>query len=122
LNAGKTWDVRYTEQHPSKTHNSEQWTYKFTVMGFETVEVPAGNYNALRVEAEGHWTAELEPVQTVVQSVQSTGGATSMVTQAQKARIEPVTGRTYKAFWYVPEVRIPMMVTGRSGDRDRCGA
>jgi hypothetical protein len=28
-----------------------------------------------------------------------------MVTQVQKARTEPATGRTYKAFWYVPEVR-----------------
>jgi hypothetical protein len=28
-----------------------------------------------------------------------------MVTQAQNTRDEPVSGRTYKAFWYAPEVK-----------------
>jgi hypothetical protein len=44
-------------------------------------------------------------MQTVVQGAQSTAGGTSMVTQTQRTRSEPVTGRTYKAFWYSPEVR-----------------
>jgi hypothetical protein len=105
LKAGKSWEVRYTEQHPSKTHKSEQWTHKYTVVGFETVEVPAGTFNALKVEAEGHWTAELEPMQTVVQGAQSSAGATTLVTEAQRTRSEPTSGRTYKAFWYSPEVR-----------------
>jgi len=105
LTAGKTWDVQYTEQHPNKAHRSEQWDTKFTVIGFEPVEVPAGKFNALKVEAEGHWSAEPEPTQTVVQGAQSSADASSTVTQVQKARAEPVTGRTYKAFWYAPEVR-----------------
>jgi len=105
LAAGKTWDVQYTELHPNKDYRSEQWNNKFTVVGFEMVEVPAGKFNALKVESEGHWTAELEAAQTVVQGAQSSADATSMVTQTRKTRVEPVTGRTYKAFWYVPEVR-----------------
>jgi hypothetical protein len=28
-----------------------------------------------------------------------------MVTQTQKTTATPVSGRTYKAFWYVPEVK-----------------
>jgi hypothetical protein len=105
LAAGKKWELQYTEQHPNKAHKSEQWNNTFTVVGFESVEVPAGKFNALKVEAEGHWTAEIEPAQSVVQAAQSSAAATSMATEVQKARVEPATGRTYKAFWYVPEVR-----------------
>jgi hypothetical protein len=79
--------------------------HKYTVIGFETIEVPAGKFNALKVEAEGQWIAELEPMQTVVQGAQTSADATSMVTQAQRTRSEPVSGRTYKAFWYAPEVK-----------------
>jgi hypothetical protein len=105
LTAGKTWDVQYTEEHPNRAHRSEQWNNTFKVVGYETVEVPAGKFNSLKVEAEGHWTAEPEPTRTIVQGAQSTADAAAMVTQVQKARTEPATGRTYKAFWYVPEVR-----------------
>jgi hypothetical protein len=75
------------------------------VVGFESIEVPAGKFNALKIEAEGRWTAELEPTQTVVQGAQSNAGGTSMVTQMQKTTEKTVSGRTYKAFWYVPGVR-----------------
>ena len=105
LATGKTWEVQYVEQHPNKVHKSERWSHKFTVVGFETVEVPAGKFNALKVEAEGHWTAQLEPAHTVVQGAQSSADGTTMVTQAQNTRDEPVSGRTYKAFWYAPEVK-----------------
>jgi hypothetical protein len=71
LTAGKTWDLHYTEPHPNKTFKSEEWSSKYSVIGYETVEVPAGKFNALKIEAEGHWTAELEPTQTVVQGAQS---------------------------------------------------
>jgi len=105
LSAGKSWEVEYGEQHPTKTHASEQWNHKYTVVGFETVEVPAGKFNALKVEAEGHWTAEPELTQTVVQGAESNANGVSMMTQTQKTRPEPVTGRTYKAFWYAPDVK-----------------
>ena len=105
LTVGKTWDLDYTEQHPNKIYRSERRDSKFTVVGFETVEVPAGKFNAMKVEAEGRWTAEIEPAQTVVQGARSSAGGTSMVTETQKARVEPVTGRVYKAFWYAPEAR-----------------
>jgi hypothetical protein len=105
LTPGKTWEISYTEQHPSKVHKSEQWNHQYRVVGFEAIEVPAGKFNAMKVEEEGHWTAELEPMQTVVQGAQSTPGSTAMVTQTQTTKAEPVAGRTYKAFWYVPEVK-----------------
>lgn len=105
LTAGKTWEVQYTEQHPNKAHRFEQLNTKYTVVGFETVEVPAGKFKAIKVEAEGRWNAEIEPGQSVVQGAQMGQGGTTMVTQVQKTTAAPVTGRTYKAFWYVPEVK-----------------
>jgi len=105
LTAGRSWEIDYIEQHPNKVHKSEQWNTKYIVLGFETIEVPAGTFNAIKVESEGHWTAELEPMQTVVQGASSTADSTAMVTQTQKARTEPAAGRTYKAFWYAPEVK-----------------
>jgi hypothetical protein len=36
--------------------------------------------------------------------VQAQQGDTTMVTHAQKTTTTQVTGRLYKAFWYVPEI------------------
>jgi hypothetical protein len=99
------WRRHYTEQHPNKAHKSEEWNNKYTVVGYESIEVPAGKFNAWKIEAEGRWTAELEPTQTVVQGAQSNADGVSMVTQTQKTTDRTVSGRTYKAFWYVPEVK-----------------
>lgn len=94
LSTGKTWEIRYTEQHPSKTFRSEEWLHKYTVVGFEPVEVPAGKFNALKIEAEGRWTAELEPTQTVVQGAEANSSGVSTVTQTQKT-----SDRTVSAIW-----------------------
>jgi len=104
LTPGKTWEIHFTEQQPNKAHRSEEWSHKYTVVGYEAVEVPAGKFNALKVEAEGHWTAELEPSQTVIQGAQSNAAGVSMTTETQKVTDRTASGRTYKAFWYVPEV------------------
>lgn len=105
LAVGKSWDIQYTELGPNKVHRSEQWSSRYTVVGYETVEVPAGRFKALKVEAEGHWTAELEPGQRIVQGAQTSQNSTTMVTQVERASDKPVGGRIYKAFWYAPDVR-----------------
>lgn len=105
LSVGRTWELQYTEQHPNKAHRYEQWSSTYKVVGFETVEVPAGKFSALKIEAEGKWVAQMEPANTVVQGAQSSQNSTTMVTQVQKTTADTVTGRTYKAFWYAPEVK-----------------
>lgn len=105
LSTGKTWELQYTEQHPNKVHRYEQWSNKFVVVGYETVETPAGKFNAIKIESEGKWVAELEPSQSVVQGAQSAQNGTTMVTQVQKTNADTVSGRTYKAFWYAPEAK-----------------
>jgi hypothetical protein len=104
LSQGKTWNVEYAEQHPNRTFASQKWNSQYRVVGMEAVEVPAGKFQAFKVEAEGDWVAQLEPRQTVTQATQVEQGDTAMITHAQKIGPVQTTGRTYKAFWYVPEV------------------
>jgi hypothetical protein len=104
LSAGKTWTLGYTEDHPNKTYSSLKWSSQYRVVDTETIEVPAGKFQAIKVEAEGDWVGQIEPTQTVTQAVQTQQGDTAMVTHAQKTGPTQVTGRTYKAFWYVPEI------------------
>lgn len=104
LSSGKTWDLGYTEDHPNKTYSSLKWSSQYRVVDTETVEVPAGKFQAIKVEAEGDWVGQIEPTQTVTQAVQTQQGDTAMVTHAQNTAPKQVTGRTYKAFWYVPEI------------------
>jgi hypothetical protein len=105
MSVGKTWELAYTEDHPNKNHKFEQWNTKYVVVGYETVEVPAGKFQALKIEAEGHWTAELESSNRVVQGANSTPGNTTMITQVQRTAATSATGRIYKACWYAPEVK-----------------
>lgn len=105
LSTGNSWTVEYTEQHPNKAHTFEQWQRTYKAVGYETVEVPAGRFHALKIEAEGRWTAEREPAHAIVQSAEASGGNASMVTEVKNTDKAPVSGRTYKAFWYAPEVK-----------------
>ena len=105
LTKGKTWEINYKEDHPNSQHIYEQWTTKYTVVGYETIEVPAGKFNALKIEAEGNWIAENSPAQSVVQGASTNTDGAILLTQVQKAVSGPITGRTYRAFWYVPEIK-----------------
>ncbi|HEY0339433.1 MAG TPA: hypothetical protein VGC34_01390, partial [Steroidobacteraceae bacterium] len=105
LSQGKTWDVAFSEDNPNKNHKLEKFDTHFTVVGLETVEVPAGKFQAWKIEADGHWQAELAPAQNVVQSAQSGQDGATLVTQVQKTTPRETTGRLYKAYWYVPEMK-----------------
>jgi hypothetical protein len=97
LSAGKTWEVEYKEQQPNNLHKSEQWTHKYVAVGFETVEVPAGKFEALKIECEGKWTAELAPTQRVAQGAQVSQNNTTMVTQVQKTTDSSLAGPTKRS-------------------------
>ncbi len=105
LETGKTWQVQYTEFNPNKLYRSESWDSHYKVVGYETVEVPAGKFKACKIEAEGTWTAEIEPSRTAVSIAQSHADSATAISQINKTRAATTTGRTYKAFWYVPEIK-----------------
>jgi hypothetical protein len=103
LSPGKTWEVKYSEAHPNAGHASEAWDTRFKVVGPESVEVPAGKFNAIKIEAEGEWTAEIAPMQAAAGGTVVNQAGTTVVMQTRKATPATITGRLYKAFWYVPE-------------------
>jgi hypothetical protein len=105
LSVGDSWDLSYTEQNPNQAHKFENLDNKYVVVGVETVEVPAGKFKAFKIESEGRWRAELAPKKAVAQAAQVNESGTTMVTQAQNTEPKEVSGRTYKAVWYVPEIK-----------------
>jgi hypothetical protein len=104
LSIGKTWDLKYSEAPPNVRHASESFDTRFKVVGPESVEVPAGKFEAIKIEAEGQWTAETAPMQSATTGALSTQAGTTVVVQTRKATPVVATGRLYKAFWYVPEI------------------
>jgi hypothetical protein len=105
LEPGKSWEIEYTEDHPNKEHKKEQINHHYIVIGWEDVDVPAGHFTAIKVESEGKWKAELEPSIKVGSSSQANRNGSTVVMQSQKVTPQTTTGRLYKAFWYVPEIK-----------------
>lgn len=103
LAPGKTWRVAYTEFTPADhRHTHEGWDMTMKVAGWETVEVPAGAFRALKIEGTGTWTADT-PASLFVARGRASNGAE--VATAQRSPSTTQSGRYYKTFWYVPEVR-----------------
>ncbi|MGI4813322.1 MAG: hypothetical protein ACRYG5_19805 [Janthinobacterium lividum] len=104
LTGGKTWQVKYTEAHPNVKYDSEAFAMRFKVIGPESVQVTAGKFDAIKIEAEGEWTAQTAPVRAATSGVLSNQGGTTIVMQARNPTSVTATGRLYKAFWYAPSV------------------
>jgi hypothetical protein len=106
MSIGKTWDLEFTDDHPNnKNHKSETRKLKYRVVGWENIEVPAGKFKALKVEAEGSWTGEIAPKTTVSTATQAGAQGTTAVAQTVNVAAETVTGRLYQAYWYSPDVK-----------------
>jgi hypothetical protein len=104
LSTGKTWELQFTEAHPNDKFDSQTRDTKFKVVDTETVEVPAGKFQAIKIEAEGQWTAQLAPSQAVSQNVLNNQSGTTLLTQTHRTGSQQVSGRLYEAIWYVPEI------------------
>ena len=104
LSTGKSWEVKYTEAHPNPKHNSESFDSRFRVVGTETIEVPAGKFEAIKIEAEGEWTAQMAPMHATAAATVAKQDGTTIVMNSRNVAPVSATGRLYKAVWYVPEV------------------
>jgi hypothetical protein len=106
MSVGKTWDLEFTDDHPgNKSHKSETRRLKYRVIDWEDVEVPAGKFKALKIEAEGSWSGEIAPQTTASSASQAGAQGTTAVVQTVNVKAETVTGRLYQAYWYAPEVK-----------------
>lgn len=105
LKLGKAWDVTYTQRNPNRLIKAETFDEHYKVVGYEPVEVPAGKFMALKIEDEGQWHAQIAPQQRIVQSAQMAPGVTTMGSQVSRTAEGAASGRLYKAFWYVPQIK-----------------
>lgn len=105
LTAGKSWKLNFEEQNPNPHHKLEKWDYTFTVVGYEDVQVPAGAFHALKIEAEGTWSAQVAPGETVVQGGESNAAGTTLSSETRRTLPRETSGRLYRAYWYVPDVK-----------------
>ena len=102
---GKSWIVDYTEAELNRLHSSEHFKTTYTVVGAEDVTVPAGTFHAIKIEAEGEWTATMAAAQSNLTGTRTDATGATTVTQSNKVQPKTFSGRLYKAFWYVPSVK-----------------
>lgn len=105
LEVNKSWEIDYTEDHPNRAHKSEHFHSPYVVVGWEEVTVAAGTFRALKIEADGNWNAEIEPATNNASFSRNDSLGTSQVQMTTSVQPTSATGRTYKAFWYVPAVK-----------------
>jgi hypothetical protein len=105
LEVGKTWEVEYAEDHPSRQHSSERFQTTYKVVGWQDVTVPAGTFHALKIEGEGEWSAAIAPAVGAVSGTRIDALGAQTMTQAGRVLPSSVSGHIYKEFWYVPAVK-----------------
>jgi hypothetical protein len=105
LSVGKTWTIDYVEDHPNRQHTSEHYHTPYKVVGWEDVSVPAGTFHAIKIEADGEWSAAIAPGVTAASGARVDAQGTTTVVQTNRITPSTVSGRTYHAFWYVPSIR-----------------
>jgi len=105
LDVGRTWSVSYTEHQPNRVHSSEHFSSPYRVIGWEDVTVPAGPFHAVKIECEGVWSAVTAPGITSAFGARVDAAGTVSVIEQDRTIPHAVSGRTYKAFWYVPGVK-----------------
>ncbi|MEI7614563.1 MAG: hypothetical protein WCK63_16815 [Betaproteobacteria bacterium] len=106
LEQGKSWELKFLENNPSRDFKSVETRLNYVVAGWEEVSVPAGLFKALKIEADGKWKSERESSTNVSTNIRADAGGVTTVMQANKAKPAPSTGRMYRAYWYVPEAKI----------------
>jgi hypothetical protein len=106
LTQGNSWELEYTENRPNKQLKSAKTHLNYTVVGWEEVEVPAGKFKAIKIEAVGKWISELEPSLNTATNTQTNKSGTTVIMQTQKEQPRTSSGQIYRAYWYVPDIKI----------------
>ena len=105
LSDGKTWDINWSENNPNANFKMISNSVQYKVLGMETVTVLAGTFQAMKIEAEGQWRNESLPSITTTNIVKSNSSGTSVASNITSNEEKLNSGRIYRAYWYVPEVK-----------------
>lgn len=116
LTTGKTWTVDFSESNPNRNLSNEHWVTNYKVVGVERVTVPAGTFDAIKVEATGQWTATIAQAVTGIATTRSDAQGVAVANRIDRQSPHDATGRIYKAFWYVPAVKRAVKIVEESYD------
>ena len=102
LSLGKSWKTAFTRPHPAKDIKSAAFALTYTVVGVEDVTVKAGTFKAYKIEAEGTWADESEPVHALLQGAKTSADGTTLSTVQTNQPAVKRAGRLYRVIWYAP--------------------
>jgi hypothetical protein len=107
MKIGKKWKVAYENESNTKKVKKHRIDLQYTVVGWEEVSVLAGKFLAFKVEAEGTWRDEFNPTPLSTNSVSQIdkGGAQIVVKNQNPTVPDPIMGRIFRTYWYVPAVK-----------------
>jgi hypothetical protein len=107
MQVGKNWKVSYEKENPTKNVKKHRVELQYEGIGWEEVSVPAGKFQAFKVEAEGTWRDEFNPTPlTTGSSSQVDKDGAVIVVKNQKPTVQPpITGRMFRTYWYVPAIK-----------------
>lgn len=112
MKPGDMWKIEYDEDRPNAVIKTRHTEKEYKVAGWENITVAAGTFRALKIESTGIWHIDFQPAPATAGAIARSGeygNSVTMVNQRPIAR-DPATGRTYGAWWYVPEVRRPVKI------------
>jgi hypothetical protein len=96
LAVGKKWDLSFTEANPDPKYSTETYEAHYTVVGWEDIDVPAGKFRALKVEAEGTWSGMPAAISAGTAMTTSTTGGATATAQAVQVKPHEASGRLYR--------------------------
>jgi hypothetical protein len=105
LTIGSSWTADYVDprQHGLQTFAHFHTTYK--VIGWEDVQVPAGTFHALKIEATGTVEGQMAAAAAGASASMATASGATSVSRVERAPSRAVQAITYSAFYYAPEIK-----------------
>lgn len=118
LSVGETWTVDYTDPKQHGLQTSTVYHTRYTVVGWEDVETPAGKFHALKIECKGTWQANFAAANGTVASAVASGPNSTIVMQHGAAGAHAMSGELLKVAYYAPEAKQLVSVVQDTYDGD----
>jgi len=105
LSVGETWVVDYTDPKQYGLQTSTVYHTRYTVVGWEDVETPAGKFHALKIEGKGTWQANFAPASGTVASTVTSGPNATIVMRHGASGAHASSGELLSVLYYAPELK-----------------